>query len=522
MQVENAINIAVNPSPDQNLHTQAINFLQQLRTEPQSWQVCLPLAIREPKASDIVRHVSLDIVNHFITNQQPDVPSLLYIKDTLLVYFRKSYVEEQTPDTPAIQNKLVQTLTYLFINSYTNDWTTFVDDIWSLAMGSNPPSILGTRIYLKTLSSVHNEIADVLVSRTNQERSRDTALKDLLRERDVQKIAQSWQEILLSWKGKEDDVVASCLTCIGKWASWTDLSFIINETTVPLLFELLGGPQPTGRMEVVATLQETTLNTISEIVGKKMKPTDKLQVMQILKVEEIVAQLINGPTLNDLRSTSTYDTDLAELVAKLVNNTVLDLVGILDSSKDGNVLNQANILFKKFIPHVLRFFSDEYDEICSTVIPCLTELLTLLRKKLSADADYLSALPPILRAVVAKMRYDETSSWGDEDDQTDEAEFQELRKRLQVLQQSIAAVDEPLYMDTISTIVGTTFEGLQQNQQGLDWRDIDLALHEMYLFGELAVKNGPIYSKTKVFSPAAERLIGMMYKLVEIGKCTNL
>ena len=496
--------------------------MQQLRTEPQGWQVCLPLAIREPRASDIVRHVSLDIVNHAVTSQQIDVQGLLYIKECLLAYFRKGYMEEQRPDTNNTQNKLVQTLTYLFINTYTNDWTAFVDDIWSLASRSSSsslPNILGTRIYLKTLISIHDEIADVLISRTSDERSRGTKLKDLLRERDAQKIAQSWQEILLSWKGKEDDVVASCLTCMGKWASWSDLSLIINETTMPLLFEMLGGPQPTGRMEVVAPLQETTLNTILDIVGKKMKATDKLQVMQILRIEEIVAQLIDGPTLNDLRSTSTYDTDLAELVAKLVNHTVLDLVVILDSSKSGNVLNQANLLFKKFIPHVLRFFSDEYDEICSTVIPSLTELLTLLRKKLTADADYPSALPPILRAVVAKMRYDETSTWGDEDDQTDEAEFQELRKRLQVLQQSIAAVDETLYIDTISTIVGTTFEGLQQNQQGLNWRDVDLALHEMYLFGELAVKTGPIYSKTRPTSPAAERLIGMMYKFVEIGKC---
>ena len=470
-----------------------------------------------------MRQVSLDIVNYAITSQQIDTQGLLYIKESLLAYFRNECTREQQPDTTNIQNKLIQTLTYLFANLYTNDWTTFIGDIRSLAGGSsptNPPSVLGTRIYLKTLISIHDEIADVLIARNSEERSRDTMLKDLIRERDASKIAQSWQEVLLNWKGKENTIVAACLTCVGKWASWTDLSLIVNETMVSLLFELLGGPQPLGRMGITVPLQETALNTIQEIAGKKMKPGDKLQVMQILKVEEIVAQLINGPTLNDLRTTSSYDTDLAELVAKLVNNTVLDLVGILDTTTDGDIAVLANPIFKKFIPHVLRFFSDEYDEICSTVIPCLTELLTFLRKKFVADRDYHTALPPILQAIVAKMRYDETSTWGDEDDQTDEAEFQELRKRLQILQQSIAAADELLYIDTISTIVGTTFEGLQQDQQGLDWRDIDLALHEMYLFGELAVKNGPIYSKTRPISPAAERLIGMMYKLVEIGENT--
>jgi len=50
----------------------------------------------------------------------------------------------------------------------------------------------------------------------------------------------------------------------------------------------------------------------------------------------------------------------------------------------------------------------------------------------------------ILDAVVAKMRYDDTSSWGEEDDQTDEAECQELRKRLKHHQQILATSNESL------------------------------------------------------------------------------
>jgi len=127
-------------------------------------------------------------------------------------------------------------------------------------------------------------------------------------------------------------------------------------------------------------------------------------------------------------------------------------------------------------------------------------------------------LSPILDAVIAKMKYDHTSLWGDEDAQTDEAEFQELRKRLQVLQQAVAAVNENLYMDKISTLVISTFNQFQNQRSQLNWRDTDLAMYEMFLFGELALKSGGLYSKTKPVSPAAERLIGMMFKLVESGK----
>jgi exportin-T len=127
-------------------------------------------------------------------------------------------------------------------------------------------------------------------------------------------------------------------------------------------------------------------------------------------------------------------------------------------------------------------------------------------------------LLPILKAIIAKMRYDETSSWGNEDDQTDEAEFQELRKRLNVLQQIIASSNEQLYVEVVTEVVRSTFDNLRQSGAQLDWRDLDLALYEMFLFGDLAVRSGGLYSKGKPNNPAAERLIEMMLRMVESGR----
>lgn len=127
-------------------------------------------------------------------------------------------------------------------------------------------------------------------------------------------------------------------------------------------------------------------------------------------------------------------------------------------------------------------------------------------------------LSPILNAIVQKMRYDETTSWGNEDEQTDEAEFQELRRRLQYLQKTIAAIDQNLYMDVLSNLVATTFQTLDQQGSHMDWRDLDLALHEMYLFGELALPNQGLGTKSQPSTEASERLVVMMQKMVESGK----
>lgn len=329
-------------------------------------------------------------------------------------------------------------------------------------------------------------------------------------------ITSSWQETLSEWMHSDDMITELCLATVGKWVSWTEISLVVNEHLLNKLLQLVGSPQPAATNKK----RDAAIDCLIEIMGKKMSSYDKLQLIRYLKIRDIVVELIGSPALTELRSTSQYDTDFAESVAKLVNNAVFDMVKALDSAQDGDQISQDGISqLHEFVPFVLRFFSDDYDEVCSTVIPCLTDLLTLLRKKAKANSSFYSQsytmLGPILDAVIAKMRYDETSSWGNEDEQTDEAEFQELRKRLQVLQQAVAAVDENLCLDKFSDLICNTFDKFQNQNGQVDWRDLDLAMHEMFLFGDLAMKHGGLYSKSKPVSPAAERLIGMMQKLVE-------
>ena len=76
-----------------------------------------------------------------------------------------------------------------------------------------------------------------------------------------------------------------------------------------------------------------------------------------------------------------------------------------------------------------------------------------------------------------------------------------------------------LFIEVVSNLVGNTFQSLDQPESQLDWRDLDLALHEMYLFGELALPNQSIHAKNQPSSVASERLAIMMRKMVESGMC---
>ncbi|KAI0023184.1 Xpo1-domain-containing protein [Xylariomycetidae sp. FL0641] len=519
-QIENAIEIAWNPTSDQSLKAQAFEYLNQLRADPQAWQACVALFTRTPRCSEVVRLVGLEVVNNVIHVQSLDPQSLLSLRDVLFEYVRNTYGggQQVEPDSNSLQNKLTQTLTTLFVVLYRQGWETFIDDVLSLTVSpgsSQRDNVPGVVLYLRLLGSIHDEIADVMVSRGGGQVKSHTELKDLMRERDVGKIAQSWQDLLALYGNRNDVIVEMTLKTIGKWVSWIDISLIINEGMLGLIFPLIGRTNESGGDDKV---RDAAVDAFNEIVGKKMRPAEKTEMISFLNLSDIIAQLIASAPLSEFKGTPLYDTDLAEAVAKLVNTVTSDLVRVLeDRSTDDTTRMKATQHLHDFIPLLLRFFSDEYDEVCSTVIPSLTDVLQYLRKLPELPPSFSEMLPAILNAIIMKMRYDETSSWSHEDEQTDEAEFLELRKRLQVLQKSVATVDQNLYIDVLSTLVANTFQRLDEQGSQLDWRDLDLALHEMYLFGELAMPNQGLSTKNQPSPAATERLMAMMTKMVQSG-----
>ena len=482
---------------------------------------------RRPATSEIVQHTAIDVVNNAVRSNTVTEQDLVSIRDSYMGYIQQAYGTKQAAaaqDSVNILNKFVEGLTCLFTKLYATKWTTFFDDLLAMTIlnpspNSDQDTITGTKFYLKVVNSIHDEIADILMAKSVADQQRDTVLKDLVRTRDVTKITTAWQSILTQLNGQHPIIVELCLAGVGKWASWIDLGLIVTEPFLNLFFGYVMAGLSDPNQEA-AKLRDSSLLAYTEILSKKMRPADKLSLIEVLKVGELVAGLTNSTPLQAMRFTSTYDTDFVEIVAKLVNATVLDIVIILtDATGDDDALRaRADQHLKTFIPYTLRFFSDEYDEVCSIMIPCVTELLTYFRKRAAGNPVYKLMLPSVLQAIMNKMKYDETCEWGQDDHQTDEAEFQELRKRLQNLQQAVAMVDETLYIQTISEMVGTCFESFRVNRNEVHWRDLDLALHEMFLFGQLAMKNGNIYSKTKPISPAAETLIVMMFKLVDTGE----
>ena len=527
-QIVSAISIAYNPAADPALKRQAFDYVNQLRQEPSAWQPCLSLSLQIPRQPPVIRIFSLEIVNNALQTGLVDGQGLKTIKDQLLSYLQTSYSptgQEETPESGNMVNKLAQTITYLFSASYGSGWESCLDDLLALTTSQSGlrDNYAGIVLYLTVLNSIHDEIGDILLSRSRIEQDQANTLKDLIRERDVQKIAQSWQDILTHWRSSSDAIAELCLKAIGKWISWVDISFVVNQPMLELLFQQLERAQKVTLRGGEEQARDAAIDVFTETVGKKMSSSDKVNMISFLNLETVVSQLVACPPLSDSRA-SNYDVDLAETVAKLVNAAVVDIAKALETENQGSESwAKAEQLLAAFLPHLLRFFSDIFDEVCSTVLVAMNDVLSFLRRAgqgESASAQRAAMLLPILKAIFAKMRYDDTADWGQEDEQTDEAEFQDLRKRLAGLQSVIAGADEQLYTDAISTLVHDTFQRLRNESTQLNWRDMDLALHEVFLMGELAVKAGGLYQKNKPNSPAADKLIRMMLEMVQSSRST--
>jgi exportin-T len=98
------------------------------------------------------------------------------------------------------------------------------------------------------------------------------------------------------------------------------------------------------------------------------------------------------------------------------------------------------------------------------------------------DRDFLQAL---LQAIFKKLRYDDYDDAQSPKhiDSEEEAEFQDLRKRLLSFQDTIGTIDPDLYSRSINTLVTSTLQAPNLGQSN-NWRNVEVALLEMHTFAE--------------------------------------
>lgn len=419
----------------------------------------------------------------------------------------------------------------MFILSYQSIWPSFFDDFLELlglptAPIGNSPAV---DLYLRILQVIHEEIGDNLIVRETTVTKRNNSLKDTIRERDVVKLTDSWIKILQYYGSNDEqavqqEIIDGALKVVGGWISWIDITLIVNQDFISLIFSFL---QKENHRLVAC-------DTLIEIVAKKMKPTDKVELIRLMGLKDVVSQLC-----------SSSDDEFDERVAKLSNVITLELVHILDGStsiaSNSSLLqgqeNQVEQVLDGFFPTIIHFLSNENSDTSSQVLPSLSDYLTFVRKEskqekakvdtsqmeknsarqvinFPSDSNFIShqrrsILSSLLPKIIVKMKYEEEIPWTGSEDES-ESEFLEIRGKLKLLQDQIASIDMDLYIDGIISVVSGSFDPASVNS----WRDVELGLFELTAFSD-SLKNGAIAYIKGVETRASTTMRDLFFKMID-------
>ncbi|KAG0292802.1 pre-tRNA nuclear export protein, partial [Dissophora globulifera] len=515
--IEEAVAIALSPTADPATKQQATQYCEQVKASPDGWQSCLALYIREPKSTPEARLFCLQVVEEVLMARSNtlDESRLNYFRQTFMDYIRREFVNGGLDNTLSseptyLKNKFAHAVALLFRQTYLKTWTTFFSEMLALIaplpQSSGKSNMKMVDLFLRILMSIDEEVVNTLSSRisSKEENTLNINIKDRMREQDVPAIANAWYELLTEYKERNLDFAEMLLRIVGVYVAWIDISLIVNERFVSLIYSFL----------MATSIRNAAADCLTDIVKKGMKPLDKLQLISILGIVEVLQQI-------DLAS----DSEFRERIARLVNNLGLQLCQIWQDTNpqtNNTYPPTANPTaynhISRLVPILLQFLRDDDDDVSEAVFGFLRETLNIFKtiKKAtgSLPEEQKILMRQILESIVMKMKYREDMDWVcvaiaggsesvgtiGEDSIGDEEmlEFLEMRRELKRFYDQIAALSASLTTTFLHSAVTTTLTTFVNEKAAgsagtSDWRDLELALYLLYLYGE-AIKGVPQFA----------------------------
>ncbi|KAI7892452.1 armadillo-type protein [Mucor mucedo] len=417
-QIEQAVMYALGPQVDPSLKAQANSYCEQVKNSDEGWQLCIQLFMKEPKALPEARFFSLQVVENTLRNRYDslDAAAVQYIQQTMMEYLRREFVDNTNigSEEAFIRNKAAQSLTILFTHVYPTVWPSFFKDMIALAKtpSDTPSHEKAADFFLRLCISIDEEIARMDIPRTREEVIRNTHIKDSMRVGDIQLLAAFWFDLLQEFKSTKPTIAQLALKNIGSYIAWMDISYVVNDQVMTVLYELLANE----------ALRIPACECLADVISKGMLPMDKLNMLQMLNITDMLPRL-------DLS-----EPEFVEYVARLINALGTELCKIYtEVSLPAEGKAAAWTMIEQVTPYLLRFLANEYDDTSSAIFPFVNDMLYIYKKQKKQQQPLSQGqhefLVSLLNVLVVKLRYDDETEWdADEDEPEEEALFFEMRK----------------------------------------------------------------------------------------------
>ncbi|KAG2734726.1 hypothetical protein G9P44_002732 [Scheffersomyces stipitis] len=448
-QIHQAVEIAMSGTADPNLKNQAFAFINQIKSTEDGYKSCVDILVKSG-AQPVNEGLKFFIFQVVDENIEKLSSEQLYSLNDQLFKTLSSYISNDVSDPIYLRNKFSQLFAKIFCYVYLNIYPNFFKSLFEL-ISSNKQIALD--YYTRIVIAIHYEIGDKFIARSRELQDRNNLLKDAIRLNDMNALVSSWGKIL-QVPSNSSEVLNNQLKIVGQYINWMEIGLFISNDYMRSIFQYLNKEHQ----------RNETCMTLIEIISKKMKPSNKLELVGILDITNII---------NSIDLSENDDLEFVENIAKLINQVGQELLIVLEN--EPTLFSSINAQLAKLWPLIFSSLGHEYDDVSQHVFPFIQQYLLLCKK--SPELGSLDLLSTLLNKIIIKMKFDDDANGVDDDDETEQ--FSEIRSKLKNFQDTIAVLKPDLYVEAITIVINESLFGGDKN-----WRKIELGLFELNNFSE--------------------------------------
>lgn len=385
------------------------------------------------------------------------------VRSQLLAWLHQNVAFVETK-APYLKTKLAVVVTLLIKRDYPDRWSTAFSDLMALL----PKGASMVEMYFRILLAINEEIVEFDPQRSQAEAAHNMRIKDAMRETTV--MAETFDAIYNVLVNCDVSAVMgqlsySALETLKRYISWVDITLIVNDRILPLLFKMLRESE---------TLRCPAANCLFEIIDKGMTPQKKLAMLQQIQVLELLASL----PIQD-------DDEFAEEIGEVINGIGLELVECMDMfrhEQQQELFVASSTMLQQLMPFVWDLFAHESKDVSEEVFEIVNAVGTLIRSESTtpnagAFDDVFKPsqyIPQILHGIFRQTRYPEDSD-------SDAAEFEEYRRSLYKIYVNITRLRP---QETLAFLTTVFTQVLSPQFAECDPRDLESYLSLVYRFKE--------------------------------------
>ncbi|CAI5760373.1 unnamed protein product [Candida verbasci] len=451
-QIQQAVEIALSGTADPTLKTQAFEFINQIKSTQEGYQSSVNILLNDNNGSinEGLKFFIYQVIHENIENLNEDQ---LFSLNNQIFKKLSQYISNEVREPSHLKNKFSQIFSKMFCSVYLNINTNFLKDVLLLTQSNNQ---IALDYYTRILIGIHSEIGDKYIVRSQEFQDRVTLLKDAIRNNDMTQLVESWKSILTN-SSNNDEILDNTLKIVGSYVTWMEISLFVSPQFINTILSFLKSEKQ----------KNTTSQTIIDILSKKMPPKNKLELISLLNLTDIISSI-------DLKND---DLEFMENISKLLNQIGLELLFVLEN--DATLVDVVKTHLYKLWPLIFTFLDHEYDDVSQCTFPFIQHFL-FLSKKIPQLYSY-ELLSTLLDKIVLKMKFDDDD---DGEDLDELQEFNEFRQKLKLFQDSIASLMPTLFIERIPVIINDSLFGNTTN-----WRNIELGLYELSNFSDILRNN---------------------------------